>query len=132
VDDTALEVIAGLRQLGVHVTVEAFGTGPSSLLRLSHYPANSIRIDSSFVHGLGRRRNDTIIVTAVAGLAADLGLELSADGIEEDFQATYLHELGVASARGRLFGEAMDPEEFVERRGRALDPASVAVPETAR
>ena len=126
VDDAALEVIAGLRQLGVHVTVEAFGTGPSSLLRLSHYPASSIRIDSSFVHGLGRRRNDTIIVTAVAGLAADLGLELSADGIEEEFQATYLHELGVTSARGRLFGEAMDLEQFIQRREQALDARAVA------
>jgi len=132
VDDAALEVIAGLRQLGVHVTVEAFGTGPSSLLRLSHYPANSIRIDHSFVHGLGRRRNDTIIVTAVAGLAADLGLELSADGIEEDFQATYLHDLGVTSARGRLFGEAMGLREFLLLREQVLDPCAVAVPETAR
>ncbi len=130
VDDAALEVIAGLRQLGVHVTVEAFGTGPSSLLRLSHYPASSIRIDSSFVHGLGRRRNDTIIVTAVAGLAADLGLELSADGIEEEFQATYLHELGVTSARGRLFGEAMAPDEFLRWRRATPEACAVAATRT--
>ena len=106
IDDTALETVAGLRGLGVHVTVERFGTGPSSLMRLSHYPANAIRLDRSFVEGLGRRRDDTVIVTAVAGLAADLGLELSADGIDEDFQATYLEGLGFTTGRGRFLDAA--------------------------
>ena len=119
VDDAALELMAGLRQLGVHLTVEQFGTGPSSLMRLSRYPAAAIRVDASFIEGLGRRRDDTVIVTAVAGLSAELGLELSADGIDEEFQATYLEGLGFTTGRGRLFGshtaglEPFDPHRSV-------------------
>jgi diguanylate cyclase (GGDEF)-like protein len=121
-DEQALEVMAGLRQLGVHLTVEQFGTGPSSLMRLSSYPASTIRVDRSFVEGLGRRRDDTVIITTVAGLGADLGLELSADGVDEEFQATYLEGLGFSSARGRLFGEASPRLELLD------DGRSLAVP----
>ena len=62
------------------LTVDRFGHGPSSLLRMDHYPAAGIRIDASFVHGLARRRDDTVVVRTIAQLGADLGLELSADG----------------------------------------------------
>ena len=125
VDDTALDVVAGLRDIGVHVTVEQFGTGPTSLLRLSRYPASAIRLDPSFVQSLGRRRDDTVIVTAVASLAQDLGLELSADGIDEDFQATYLDGLGFTSGRGRMFGERISREDLLTATLAIVDaPAS--------
>ncbi len=105
--DGTLEVVAGLRQLGVHITVERFGTGPSSLLRLGHYPASTVKVDGSFVDGVGRRRDDTVILTALAGLTEDLGLELAADGISEEFQARYLAELGCTVGQGRLFGDSV-------------------------
>lgn len=132
IDDAALEVIAGLRQLGVHVTVDRFGTGPSSLLRLSHYPATSIRVDGSFVHGLGRRRNDTAILNAVARLASDLRLELSADGIDEEFQSTYLENLGFRTGSGRLFGEAVPERELFDDEGRLRPPEPALVPGVVR
>ena len=105
VDEAALDVINELRELGVQVIVHQFGTGPSSLLSLGRYPASTITIDESFVEGLGRRRDDTLIVTAVAGLTADLGLELAASGISEDFQVELLRQLGVTLGKGRHFGE---------------------------
>lgn len=132
VDDAALEVIAGVRQLGVHVTVDRFGTGPSSLLRLSHYPARTIRVDGSFVEGVGRRRNDTAILTAVAGLASDLQLELSADGIDEEFQSTYLEGLGFRTGSGRLFGEAVPCGELFDDQGRLRSPSPALAPGLAR
>jgi diguanylate cyclase (GGDEF)-like protein len=121
-DDSAVAVMTELRELGVHLTVEGFGTGPSSLMRLGDYPAAEIRLDRSFVEGLGRRRDDTVIITAVAGLAADLGLALSADGIDEEFLATYLEGLGCATGRGRLFGEE------VADLGSDADGSPVALP----
>ncbi len=127
VDEAALEVLAGLRQLGVPITVDGFGTGPSSLLRLSHYPASAIRVDQSFVHGLGRRRDDTVIITAVAELATDLGLAMSADGIEEDFQATYLEGLGFIDGRGRLFGETISRAQLIESWGRPVPPVDATI-----
>lgn len=113
VDPTALESVAAMHQLGAHVTVEHFGTGPSSLLRLSHYPASTIRVDRSFVEGLGRRRGDTVIVTAIAELADRLDLALSADGIDEEFQAARLRGIGFRDGRGRLFGNRVELEALL-------------------
>lgn len=111
-DETARQVMRQLSDLGVQLTVTRFGTGPSSLVQLSHYPASSIEVDASFVEGLGRRRDDSIIVTAVAGLTADLGLQLAASGISEEFQVEMLAEMGCAHGVGRLFGEPVTRAEF--------------------
>jgi diguanylate cyclase (GGDEF)-like protein len=112
VDDTALGVVRQLSGLGVQLTVTRFGTGPSSLMQLSNYPASTIEVDSSFVDGLGRRRDDTIIVNAVAGLTSDLGLELAASGIDEELQVRMLADMGCAHGTGRLFGEPVSRERF--------------------
>jgi EAL domain-containing protein (putative c-di-GMP-specific phosphodiesterase class I) len=112
IDPTALDTLGAVRALGVMVTVDRFGTGPSSLLSLDDYPADAIRVDRSFVEGLGRRRDDTIVVTAVTSLAPLLGLEVGADGITEEFQSTYLEGLGVLTGRGRLFGERLGVDEL--------------------
>jgi EAL domain-containing protein (putative c-di-GMP-specific phosphodiesterase class I) len=117
VDPVALEALRNIRALGVHVTVEQFGTGPSSLLTMDDYPADAIRLDPSFVEGLGRRRDDTVVVTTVASLANDLGLEISADGISEEFASTYLEGLGVSTGRGRAIGGPFDVTALRERAG---------------
>jgi diguanylate cyclase (GGDEF)-like protein len=117
VDPVALEALSAIRDLGVHVTVEQFGTGPSSLLTMDDYPADAIRLDPSFVEGLGRRRDDTVVVTTVTSLATDLGLEVSADGIGEEFPSTYLEGLGVSTGRGRAFGESFDVATVRELAG---------------
>ncbi|MFN7151966.1 MAG: EAL domain-containing protein, partial [Microthrixaceae bacterium] len=126
VDDAALEAVSGLRLLGVSVTVDRFGHGPSSLLRMDHYPAAGIRIDASFVHGLARRRDDTVVVRTIAQLGSDLGLELSADGIEEELQASLLADLGFRTGRGRLFGESLGWDAVVDliERNAALPSGS--------
>jgi diguanylate cyclase (GGDEF)-like protein len=113
VDLVALKVLQQLKELGIHLGVHRFGTGASSLLSLGRYPASTITVDESFVEGLGRRTDDTVIVTAVAGMTADLGLELAADGVSEEFQARMLSDLGCTLARGRLFGESTPLEDQV-------------------
>ncbi len=114
VDETALGVVRQLSDAGVHLTVTGFGTGPSSLIQLSHYPASTIEVDASFVEGLGRRRDDTIIVHAVAGLTSDLGLELAAGGIHEDLQVRMLVDAGCAYGTGRRFGEPVTRAQLVD------------------
>jgi diguanylate cyclase (GGDEF)-like protein len=126
VDQAALDVITELRGLGVEVIVHHFGTGPSSLLSLGRYPASTITIDESFVEGLGRRRDDTLIVTAVAGLTADLGMELAAAGVVEDFQVQVLRDLGCTLGQGRLFGEHATLHQVLPElaeRGAGQEPA---------
>jgi diguanylate cyclase (GGDEF)-like protein len=134
VDPVALEALTAIRTLGVHVTVEQFGTGPSSLLTMDDYPADAIRLDPSFVEGLGRRRDDTVVVTTVTSLATELGLEVSADGIGEEFPATYLDGLGVATGRGRAFGVSMDLAMLRRSAGRVCwaDPEPTRSAELAR
>jgi diguanylate cyclase (GGDEF)-like protein len=106
VDPAATDALDELRDAGVHLVVADFGTGPSSLLRLDRYPADTIKLDRSFVEGLGRRRRDTAVVTEIARLAGELGLEVAADGLTEPFQAELLRDLGVRFAQGRLVGPA--------------------------
>lgn len=104
IDTASRAVIEDLRRNGVQLIVHRFGTGPSSLLSLGDYPASTIVVDRSFVDGLGRRHDDTVIVNAVAGLTSDLGLELAADGVCDERQAQLLEEVGCTLAQGRLFG----------------------------
>ncbi len=115
VDDTARKNVVALAELGIQLTVGQFGTGPSSMLSLGRYPASTIKIDPSFTAGIGRRHEDTVIVASVAGLGEDLGLELAADGIDEEFQSRMLLELGFSLGEGRLIGDAVPAAEFLER-----------------
>lgn len=113
-----LEVINRLRGAGASFIVDRFGTGPSSLFRMDDYPAAAVRLDASFVNGLGRRRNETAIAAAVARLGESLGLKLSADGVDEELHSEFLLRLGFSSGRGRLYPAVLSTEEVVAMAAR--------------
>lgn len=93
-----------LRGLGVHIGVDDFGTGYSSLSYLRRFPVETLKIDKSFVDGLGVEPGDTAIVTAVISLAHALGLETVAEGVESATQLAELRTLGCQYAQGFLLG----------------------------
>jgi len=93
-----------LRALGVHVSLDDFGTGFSSLGYLAQLPVDELKIDRRFVAGLGRRDQDDVLVAAVTGLAADLGLRVVAEGVETAQQATALLARGCTLGQGYRFG----------------------------
>jgi EAL domain-containing protein (putative c-di-GMP-specific phosphodiesterase class I) len=111
---TALD---SLKALGVQLAVDDFGTGYSSLLYLRRFPVDILKVDRSFVSGLGQSPADTAIVAGVVGLAHALGLVAVAEGVETAEQAARLAALGCNLAQGYLWSRALP----VERLWRWLD-----------
>jgi diguanylate cyclase (GGDEF)-like protein/PAS domain S-box-containing protein len=101
-----------LRSLGVCISIDDFGTGYSSLAYLKRLPANALKIDKSFVKGLGEDLEDTAIVGMVIELAHTLGMEAIAEGVESEGQATLLKEMGCDMAQGYHFSMPLPPEEI--------------------
>ncbi|GAB3253505.1 putative bifunctional diguanylate cyclase/phosphodiesterase [Kineosporia babensis] len=106
-----------LRSEGVHVAIDDFGTGFSSLQYLSRLPVDILKIDRKFVWGLGQQAEDDVLVRSMLGLAAELGLEVIAEGVETRRQAELLLEYGCRLAQGFLFSPPRPIEEL-----RASDP----------
>jgi diguanylate cyclase (GGDEF)-like protein/PAS domain S-box-containing protein len=101
--ESAISALRALRALGVHLSVDDFGTGYSSLSYLKRFPVEALKVDRSFVDGLGRESGDSAIVTAVITLAHALGLRAVAEGVETDVQLRELRTLECDMAQGYLF-----------------------------
>jgi len=102
------EVVAALDDLGVHLAIDDFGTGHSSLSYARRFPVDELKIDRSFIDGLGRSREDAAIVTAAIAFARALHLAVTAEGVETPDQAIRLRALGCDRAQGYLFARPMD------------------------
>jgi diguanylate cyclase (GGDEF)-like protein len=97
------ETLAELKDLGVKLALDDFGTGYSALSYLKRFPFDIVKIDRSFVRGLGSDSEDSAIVGAVMGMARALGMEVVAEGIETEEQLACLRELGAELGQGFLF-----------------------------
>jgi diguanylate cyclase (GGDEF)-like protein len=93
-----------LRDLGVHVALDDFGTGYAGLTYLQRLPADTVKVDLVFVHGIEDDAVSRGIVAAVVGLADALELRVVAEGVETEKQAAALAELGVRYGQGYLWG----------------------------
>jgi diguanylate cyclase (GGDEF)-like protein len=108
----ANDVLMALRELGVRLSVDDFGTGFSSLSYLSRYPVTGVKVDRSFIDGLGTVPGDEAIVRAVAALASALKLGVVAEGVETAPQRDILRGMGIRQGQGQLWGRAVDPDRF--------------------
>jgi diguanylate cyclase (GGDEF)-like protein/PAS domain S-box-containing protein len=99
-----------LRRLGVKISIDDFGVGYSSLSYLKRLPADILKLDRSFVEGLGEDPEDTAIIQMVIGLARTLGIEIIAEGVHSE-AVTILKEMGCNLAQGFFFSEPLPPEE---------------------
>ncbi|MGH9171356.1 MAG: EAL domain-containing protein [Acidimicrobiales bacterium] len=110
--DVALECLAALKAVGVRLAIDDFGTGYSCLSYLQRLPVDTVKIDKSFVDGLGTESHDTQIVSAIVSLARALDLGTIAEGVETSQQLDALGPLGCNQAQGYLLGRPMPAEEL--------------------
>jgi diguanylate cyclase (GGDEF)-like protein len=115
VDDASAQVLRDLHGLGIRLAVDDFGTGYSSLQHLKLFPASTVKIDRTFVAGLGVDPVDEAIVRAVVGVARSLGLTTVAEGVETSEQAERLRELGCELGQGYLYDRALRLDELHRR-----------------
>jgi diguanylate cyclase (GGDEF)-like protein len=101
--ELTLETLHRLRGLGVRISMDDFGTGYSSLSYLRAFPFDKIKIDRTFMNGLGPRENSMAIIKAVIGLGQSLGMSTTAEGIETQEQLEAVREQGCNEAQGFLF-----------------------------
>ncbi len=106
-----LQQLGLIRDLGVQIGLDDFGTGYASLTHLRRLPVTFVKIDQSFVQGLGIDQEDERIVAAVVDLAANLGLRSIAEGVETPDQLGRLRELGCDEAQGYLFARPLPPDD---------------------
>ena len=122
----ALLTLGALRDQGIVLALDDFGTGYSSLSFLKRLPVNALKIDQSFVAGLGRSVEDDQIVTGVISLALALGFHVVAEGVETAEQAEFLRALGCQFGQGFLWSPAVpavDVLATIERIGAVSDAA---------
>ncbi|MHB8911852.1 MAG: sensor domain-containing protein [Lysobacter sp.] len=113
--DASMQLLDGLRELGCKVAIDDFGTGYSSLNYLARLPADTIKIDQSFIAVLTESPETMALVTHIIGLAHSLSLTVVAEGVEEEGQAQLLRLLRCDQLQGYLLGRPMPAAAFAER-----------------
>lgn len=113
------EVLTKLRDLGVKLSIDDFGTGFSSLSYLRDLPVNRLKIARPFVKDLELNYNDKAIIASIISLAQNLNLQVIAEGVETKEQFQFLQEKGCNEIQGYYISQPLPPEEFEHRfRGR--------------
>lgn len=125
--EASIAAVAGLHRIGVKIALDDFGTGRSSLARLKLLSVDSVKIDRSFIDGLGVELEDTTFVSAVLKLVKTLGLHVVAEGVETETQLQVLSDLGCDAVQGLLLAPpcpapAAIPPGLEGRMARILGP----------
>jgi diguanylate cyclase (GGDEF)-like protein/PAS domain S-box-containing protein len=108
-----LATLHALRALGVRISMDDFGTGYSSLSYLRSFPFDKIKIDQSFVRGLGTNNDAQAIVRAIISLGVGLGVTITAEGVETEAELACLRSEGCHEGQGFLFSHARPNAEIV-------------------
>jgi EAL domain-containing protein (putative c-di-GMP-specific phosphodiesterase class I)/PAS domain-containing protein len=110
--ERAIGYLIDLKALGVGLAIDDFGTGYSSLLYLKRMPVDALKLDRTFVAGLGEDDGDAAIVSSVVSLAHAFGIQAIAEGVETEEQRRHLSALGCTLAQGYLWYRPLPPEQF--------------------
>ncbi len=111
----SLDMLTRLRELGIGLSIDDYGTGLSTLDYLKKIPANEIKIDQSFVKSLCDNRSDRLMVQSTVGLAHSLGRKVVAEGVENRDILDALTEIGCDTAQGFIIGRPMSVDSLTKR-----------------
>jgi diguanylate cyclase (GGDEF)-like protein len=120
-DEGMLAALHTLRERGIGIAFDDFGTGFASLVTLQNVPVTRLKIDRSFITRIAEGGHDAAIVEAILTLARSLGLDVIAEGVETKAQEAVLRARGCAEGQGYRYGKALPPAELLaasQRRGR--------------
>ena len=109
---SSIKTMENLKEMGVHLVIDDFGTGYSSLSYVQRFPIDELKIDRSFISGEGDRTENSKIVQTIVALAKNIGVEVVAEGIEEESQLEMLKMAECTSAQGFMFSKPMDAVEI--------------------
>lgn len=114
---TARALFSELRQLGIPLVLDDFGTGQSSLNHLRTYPFDSIKIDREFVRDISSDEEDAILVKAITQLAHSFGMKVVAEGVETEAQRNYLVGIGCDYLQGYIISKPLPMDELLDYLG---------------
>jgi EAL domain-containing protein (putative c-di-GMP-specific phosphodiesterase class I) len=114
-DEHVHDMIGSLKRIGVKLALDDFGTGYSSLSYLQRVPFDKIKIDQSFVRGASDPESrNAALIRAMVGLASDLKMQTTAEGVETQDELQLVRNLGCSLVQGYIFGKPMPAEEALE------------------
>ncbi|WBC12535.1 bifunctional diguanylate cyclase/phosphodiesterase [Micromonospora sp. WMMA1998] len=127
-----IPTLRSLRDLGVRLSVDDFGTGNSSLAQLRRLPVHEVKVDRSFVQGMATDPSDLAIVNAVVTLSQQFGLTVVAEGVESELTLELLQDIGCEIGQGFLFSRPLPYERLETWFGAQVDPETVVAGELPR
>ncbi|GIM98006.1 putative bifunctional diguanylate cyclase/phosphodiesterase [Paractinoplanes toevensis] len=130
--ERVLPTLYRLRDLGVRLSVDDFGTGASSLSYLRQWPVHEVKIDDSFVQGMATDTGDLAIVRAVVSLSREFGLTVVAEGVESELTLDLLEEMGCEIGQGYLFSRPLPYERLEAWFNAQTEPESTPTGEVRR
>ncbi len=110
--EESASILSGLSRMGIRISIDDFGTGYSSLVFLQRFPLQALKIDRSFIRGVPRHGESTAIACGILSLARNLGLEVTAEGVERQEQLRCLKDWGCQQIQGFLLAPPLSSEDF--------------------
>ncbi|MCH7481189.1 MAG: EAL domain-containing protein, partial [Chloroflexi bacterium] len=108
--EATLNMLADLRALNVHLCLDDFGTGFSSLSYLHKFPIDSLKIDKSFISRIDQNGNGSDVIRTILNLADQLRMNVVAEGVEEAYQLEFLRSENCDYAQGFYFSKPIEPK----------------------
>ena len=112
--ERTIRLLNQLYALGLHLTIDDFGVGYSSLSALQQFPISTLKIDKSFVRHMSTNADDATIVSTIIQMGRNLDLDVVAEGVESEDQLALLQKLGCTYVQGLLFGDPMSSDSYLE------------------